>query len=278
MFSTITLFSSLPTTNYTIPQPPPPRQLYSHPGNRSEGPNVHTEAFFIEAIPVLIVLFIEAIPIEVIPGLKVQLPIQAHTELAGLKVPPIEAILIEVPSPGQPGPHIEAIPIEVISGQNVSTSHPQLLLRTQHSEETAGLPMRLSLLKQFFLKQFLLKQFLLKQFPSHLIRYSPTKLTIKWIYIQPPWSDVSSPRAILWAWPSMWFILKLIHMYLHIPKQYKTFLDWGSISFESQCTAGSIMAPTFFPINGQQTLPITHKTPSLRAFWLSLHKQIFANL
>jgi hypothetical protein len=41
--------------------------------------------------------------------------------------------------------------------------------------------MRLSLLKQFFLKQFLLKQFLLKQFPSHLIRYSPTKLTIKWI-------------------------------------------------------------------------------------------------
>ena len=98
--------------------------------------------------------------------------------------------------------------------------------------------------------------------------------------IQPPWSDVSSPRAILWAWPSMWFILflKLIHMYLHIPKQYKTFLDWGSISFESQCTAGSIMAPTLFPINGQQTLPITHKTPSLRAFWLSLHKQIFANL
>jgi hypothetical protein len=74
---------------------------------------------FFEALPGLTVLFIESIPIEVIPGLKVQLPIPAHTELAGLKVPPIEAILIEVPSPKQPVQHIQSIPIEVIPGHSV---------------------------------------------------------------------------------------------------------------------------------------------------------------
>ena len=69
----------------------------------------------------------EAIPIEVIPGLKVQLPKPSHTELAGLNVPPIEAILIEVSSPGQPVQHIEAIPIEVIPGHNVHLGSSALI-------------------------------------------------------------------------------------------------------------------------------------------------------
>jgi hypothetical protein len=110
---------------------------------------VHIEAIFIQSIPGLTVLFLEAVPSEVIPGLKVQLPRPAHTGLAELKVPPTKAILLEVLF------HLDNLSNLLKQFllkpflDTMSISHPQLLLRTEHSEEKSGQPIRLSLLKQF---------------------------------------------------------------------------------------------------------------------------------